>query len=65
MFFSGSNEQSRNGVGIIFLVGMKENVINVSRSDRIMRIKLYLEETVNIVHMLLRRKRRRNVSGGI
>nr|XP_027231238.1 uncharacterized protein LOC113822907 [Penaeus vannamei] len=49
LFYSGSNGQTTNELGIISSVGMKENVISVSKSGRIMRVKLFLEETVNIV----------------
>ena len=48
---SGANEQGRNGVGIVLSKYLKEDLISVSkRSDRVMSIKLRVEETVvNII----------------
>ena len=48
---SGANKQGRNGVGIVISKDLKEDLISVSkRSDRVMRIKLGVEETVvNII----------------
>ena len=48
---SGANKQGRNGVGIVLSKDMKEDLISVSkRSDRVMSIKLGVEETVvNII----------------
>ena len=51
MLRSGANEQGRNGVGIELSKYLKEDLISVSkRSDRVMSIKLGVEETVvNII----------------
>ena len=47
MLRSGANEQGRNGVWIVLSKDLKEGLISVSkRSDRVMRIKLGVEETV-------------------
>ena len=48
---SGANKQVRNGVGIVLSKDLKEDLISVSkRSDRVMSIKLGVEETVvNII----------------
>ena len=48
---SGANKQGRNGVGIVISKDLKEDLISVSkRSDRVMSIKLGVEETVvNII----------------
>ena len=48
---SGANKQGRNGVGIVLSKYLKEDLISVSkRSDRVMSIKLGVEETVvNII----------------
>ena len=48
---SGANKQGRNGVGIVISKDLKEDLISVSkRSDRVMIIKLGVEETVvNII----------------
>ena len=44
---SGANKQGRNGVGIVISKDLKEDLISVSkRSDRVMSIKLGVEETV-------------------
>ena len=67
---SGANKQGRNGVGIVISKDLKENLISVSkRSDRVMSIKLGVEETVvNIIMRLcspsrLYRGGKRNVLG--
>ena len=51
MIRSGANKQGRNGVGIVLSKDLKEELISVSkRSDRVMSIKLGVEETViNII----------------
>ena len=48
---SGANKQGRNGVGIAISKDLKEDLISVSkRNDRVMSIKLGVEETVvNII----------------
>ena len=48
---SGTNKQGRNGVGIVLSKDLKDDLISVSkRSDRVMSIKLGVEETV--VHII-------------
>ena len=51
LFYSGANEEGRNGVGIVLSKELKESLIGVNRkSDRIMSLKLGLGATVvNIV----------------
>ncbi|KAK4322781.1 hypothetical protein Pmani_006449 [Petrolisthes manimaculis] len=50
LFYSGANGQGRNGVGIVLSKDLKGNVVGVRRkNDRVMSIKLSLEETVNIL----------------
>ena len=50
LFYSGANLQGRNGVGIVLSKDLKDSLVSVSRrSDRVMSVKLCLEETVNIV----------------
>ena len=51
LFYSGTNEEGRNGVGIVLSKELKESLIGVNRkSDRIMSLKLGLGATVvNIV----------------
>ena len=55
MIRSGANKQGRNGVGIVLSKELKEDLISVSkRSDRVMSIKLGVEETVvNIIYALM------------
>ena len=50
LFYSGANEQGRNGVGIVLSGEMKNAVTEINRkNDRIMRVKIcYSGETVNI-----------------
>ena len=51
LFYSGANEEGRNGVGIILSKDLKESLVGVNRkSDRIMSVKLGLGATVvNVV----------------
>ena len=51
LFYSGANEQGRNGVGIILSRELKTAVTEVIRkNDRIMRLRVYWEgEVLNIV----------------
>ena len=51
LFYSGANEEGRNGVGIILSKEIKESLLGVSRkNDRIMSLKLGLGATIiNIV----------------
>ena len=51
MLRSGADDQGRNGVGIVLSKDLKEDLISVSkRSDRVMSVKLGVEETVvNII----------------
>ena len=43
LYYSGANEEGRNGVGIILSKDLKENTLGVNRrSDRIMSLKLGL-----------------------
>ena len=70
MIRSGANKQGRNGVGVVLSKDLKEDLISVSkRSDRVMSIKLGVEETVvNIIMRLcpssrLYRGGKRNVLG--
>ena len=52
LFYSGANEQGRNGVGIVLSGEMKNALTEIDRkNDRIMRVKIcYSGETVNIFH---------------
>ena len=69
MIRSGANKQGRNGVGIVLSKDLKEDLISVSkRSDRVMSIKLGVEQTVvNIICAYapsrLYRGEKRNVLG--
>lgn len=50
LFYSEANFQGRNGVGIVLSKELKDSLVSVSqRRDRVMSIKLCLEETVYIV----------------
>ena len=51
LFYSGANEQGRNGVGIVLSGEMKNALTEIDRkNDRIMRVKIcYSGETVNII----------------
>ena len=51
LFYSGANEQGRNGVGVVLSGDMKNAVTEVNRkNDRMMRVKVcYGEETINII----------------
>ena len=51
LFYSGANDQGRNGVGIILSEELKESIVSVERrSDRVMSIKLGVEDVaVNII----------------
>ena len=50
LLYSGANKEGRNGVGIVLSKEFKDSLVSVNRtSDRVMSIKLCLEEPVNIV----------------
>ena len=51
LFYSGANDQGRNGVGIVLSGDLKNSVTEVYRkNDRIMRVKIcYAGETMNII----------------
>ena len=51
MFYSGSDERERNGVGIVLSKLFKDSLVSVSRTNyRVMSVKLGIGETVvNVV----------------
>ena len=50
ILYSGANRNGRNGVGIVLAKEVRDEVIEVNRrSDRVMRVKLNVGETVNIL----------------
>ena len=50
LIYSGANRDSRNGVGILLSVDLKDSLVGVSRrNDRIMSIELGFEKSVNVV----------------
>lgn len=53
LFYSGTYQQGRNGIGIILSKELKENIAGINRrSDKVMSVKLSLKDMViNIICM--------------
>ena len=50
LLYSGANAQGRNGVGIALSKDLKDSLVSVARrSDRVMSVKLCLNEMINVV----------------